>query len=59
MYVFRYLCNSEVNDHCWIGLNDINVEGVFEWIDGTTWDYGANTSGNVISPWGDNYLKLC
>jgi len=33
--------------HCWIGLNDIAVENVFEWIDGTSVSY---TNWNTNEP---------
>eukprot|EP01084_Bolivina_argentea_P274300 467498_1 len=33
------LCSSNSNTWCYIGLNDINTEGVYVWVDGTNIDY--------------------
>ena len=43
---------------CWLGLNDVDIEGNYVWIDGTPSDYGFidnNSSKPVIgTPWGGN-----
>ena len=51
------LCDISSNSACWIGLNDIKEEGVYEWEDGSITDYGFNDDDNTnptsgIYPWG-------
>jgi len=35
--LMHFLCNSESS--CWTGMNDIDNEGVMQWLDGTKIDY--------------------
>eukprot|EP00484_Ammonia_sp_Unknown_P017445 CAMPEP_0197036650 /NCGR_PEP_ID=MMETSP1384-20130603/14099_1 /TAXON_ID=29189 /ORGANISM="Ammonia sp." /LENGTH=686 /DNA_ID=CAMNT_0042466847 /DNA_START=638 /DNA_END=2698 /DNA_ORIENTATION=- len=44
----KALC--QLNGRCRIGLNDIVTEGTFVWSDGSSLDFGHNTSGGVY-PW--------
>eukprot|EP01084_Bolivina_argentea_P314334 544451_1 len=37
--------------YVWIGLHDKNIEGKFEWTDGSSWDYGNITNPMGIYPW--------
>ena len=42
------------NNHIWIGLNDLDQEYVFEWSDGSLFDFGQNGSAGGITgiyPW--------
>ena len=45
----KLLCQLN-NADCWIGLNDIDAEGIWKWQDGTSLDFGKNTSGGIY-PW--------
>ena len=38
---------------CWIGLNDLETLGIYEWEDGTEFNYANNISGGV-HPWDKN-----
>eukprot|EP01084_Bolivina_argentea_P153556 267750_1 len=49
------LCNTYSYQNCLIGLNDINYEGVYEWIDGSVVDYPINWKDG--SP--DNQCSEC
>jgi len=46
--LMHFLCNSESS--CWTGLNDVDNEGVMQWLDGTSIDYTNFTPGQP-----DNY----
>eukprot|EP01083_Nonionella_stella_P066004 173468_1 len=49
------VCDAQQHDSgCIFGLNDVATEGVFTFVDGTTFDYGTDISGGVY-PWSNAY----
>jgi len=50
------LCGDD-ND-CWIGLTDEQVEGNWEWTDGSSFDYENWASGQPDNHWGQHYVAL-
>eukprot|EP01084_Bolivina_argentea_P094942 170695_1 len=39
--------SSSIEAHCWMGLNDIDSEGTFEWTDASTVDYTQTITNDV------------
>jgi hypothetical protein len=51
-----YLCGSE--DSCWLGFSDAEVEGVWEWSDGSNVDYTNWGDGEPNDHWHEDYALL-
>eukprot|EP01084_Bolivina_argentea_P041227 76069_1 len=59
----KSICMNNINaanSGCWISLNDIKIEGTYEWSDGSITDYGFYSSNpsnpqNGMLPWSDAY----
>ena len=61
MYVYNsglntFLGNFKRTGPFWIGLNDKNAEGKFEWANGETLSYGSKLKSHPWGPWEPNVI---
>ena len=48
--IHHVMNNVVIHYGCWIGLNDINNDGIWQWIDGvSSINYGCNNNDGSLS----------
>ena len=52
----KQLCREFGGVGCWIGLNDIQGDGIFKYSDGTMFDFGSNNTSSP--PWPNKDITL-